>query len=144
MSSLQSALFAQKDERPVLAEDTSHRTLRALLVEDDRTLRRLVRANLEGMCQVIEAPDAGRALTSYKACQPDIVFMDIELPDGDGHDVMKRILRRDPGAFIVMFSGHSDTSHVMRAVDSGARGFIAKPFDLNKMFHFIKMCAKPH
>ncbi len=117
---------------------------RVLLIEDDRSTRRMVAKSLREHCELIEAPDASQGISAYREFQPDIVFMDIELPDGDGQGLLSWITRNDPGAFVVMFSGHSDTNNVMQSIDAGAKGFVSKPFDLNKMLHFIKMCPKLH
>lgn len=119
-------------------------TAKVLLVEDDRSTRRMVAAQLREHCELLEAPDASQGITSYKAFQPDIVFMDIELPDGNGQSLLEWIMKNDPGAFVVMFSGHHDNNNVMRSIDTGAKGFIAKPFDVNKMLHFIRLCPKLH
>ena len=117
---------------------------RVLLIEDDRLTRRMVAASLKDHCDLVEAPSASQGITAYNALMPDLVFMDIELPDGDGQRLLDWMTRNDPGAFVVMFSGHHDTDNVMRSIDSGAKGFVSKPFDLNKMLHFIKICPKLH
>lgn len=124
------------------ADFGSEKTAKVLLIEDDRSTRRLVSASLKGQCEIVEAADASNGITAYNALQPDIVFMDIELPDGNGYDLMRWMLRNDPGAFVVMFSGHSNTDNVMRSINKGAKGFISKPFDPAKMLHFIKQCPK--
>lgn len=122
----------------------SDRMARVLLIEDDRSTRRMVAASLQGHCELIQAPDASQGISAYNALEPDLVFMDIELPDGDGQSLLDWITHNDPGAFVVMFSGHYDTNNVMQSIDSGAKGFISKPFDLNKMLYFISMCPKAH
>jgi two-component system, chemotaxis family, chemotaxis protein CheY len=121
-----------------------NQTARVLLIEDDRSMRRLVSAELEEYCDLIQAPDASQGISAYNAFQPDIVFMDIELPDGDGHNLLSWMLRNDSGAFVVMFSGHSDSENIIKCAETGAKGFIAKPFNVNKMLHFIRMCPKLH
>lgn len=117
---------------------------RVLVIDDDRTVRRLIRAQLDANCELIEAADASEGITSYNTRQPDIVFMDIELPDGDGRDLLKWIMRNDPGAFVVMLSGHSHTGNVIRSVEMGAKGFIPKPLDISRILHFINLCPKLH
>lgn len=127
-----------------LGDVADDRIARVLLIEDDRSTRRMVSAGLKDYCEIIEAPDASQGIIFYNAYQPDLVFMDIELPDGDGHHLADWILRNDPGAYVVMFSGHNDTTNVMQSLDYGAKGFISKPFDITKMLHFIKICPKLH
>ncbi len=117
---------------------------KVLLIEDDRLTRRIVSAELDQYCDLIEAPDINQGINAYNVFQPDIVFMDIELPDGNGQNLLDWIIRKDPDAFVVMFSGHSDVENVTRAVRGGAKGFIMKPFDTSKMLHFIRLCQNFH
>lgn len=134
----------ESDDKPRLALYQYTQTPRVLLIDDDRTTRTLVAAALKGHCQLLEAPDASQGVSVYNARKPDLVLMDIELPDGNGNDLLEWMLRNDPGAFVVMLSGHSHTDNVLKSMENGAKGFIAKPFDLNKMLYFIKMCPKLH
>ncbi len=129
---------------PLAKAGLQPRTARVLLIEDDRTTRKMVTGQLQDYCKVTEAPDASQGITLYNHMHPDIVFMDIELPDGNGSDLLRWMLRNDPGAFVVMFSGHTDSESVMRAITNGARGFVSKPFDIQRMLHFIEMCPKLH
>ncbi|MCF8495137.1 MAG: response regulator [Alphaproteobacteria bacterium] len=117
---------------------------RVLLIEDDRTTRHLVTAALQDHCELIDVPDASQGISAYNAFQPDIVFLDIELPDGNGQDLLTWMLRNDPGAFVVMFSGHSHRDNVIKSVETGAKGFVAKPFNPQHMLHFIQLCPKLH
>lgn len=120
------------------------KTARVLLIDDDRTTRRLVTAELKDYCKLAEAPDASQGISLYNHLHPDIVFMDIELPDGSGNDLLKWMMQNDPGAFVVMFSGHNDAKTVKKSIDMGAQGFVSKPFDIQRMLHFIDQCPKTH
>lgn len=137
------AELISKDILP-LADIGNDRKARVLLIEDDRSTRRIVSASLRDHCDLIEAPNASQGISSYNSLEPDIVFMDIELPDGSGNDLLNWMTHNDPGAFVVMFSGHYDADNVIQSIDAGAKGFIAKPFDFSKMMHFINMCPKLH
>lgn len=131
-------------EWPPLEDVGGRKVARALLIEDDRTTRRMVSRALQEHCELFEASTASSGITSYNVFQPDIVFMDIELPDGDGYNLMQWMLRNDPGAFVVMFSGHSDQENIIKSANVGAKGFISKPFDLGKMMYFLGVCPKLH
>lgn len=113
---------------------------KVLLVDDDRTTRRFVSAALQGFCELAEAADANECIDVYNSYCPDLVFMDIELPDADGKDLLHWINKIDPTGFVVMFSGHSETDNIMKSIDLGAKGFISKPFELSKMLYFIRKC----
>lgn len=119
-------------------------TPRVLLIEDDRSTRRMVSSSLRDHCQLLEAASSGEGISLYNTFQPDIVFMDIELPDGSGQNLLNWILRNDPGAFVVMFSGHHDKENILASAENGAKGFIAKPFDVSKMLYFINICPRLH
>lgn len=132
-------------EMPVWPLHTdAEKSTRVLLVEDDRTTRRLVKSKLKGYCQLIVAPNASQGISSFNFLKPDMVFLDIELPDGNGHNLATWMLHNDPGAFVVMFSGHSDSGNLVRAARIGVKGFVTKPFDLDKMLYFIKKCPNQH
>lgn len=111
---------------------------RILLIEDDRTTRRMVRASVDEECSITAAGTAGLGINLYRRMHPDIVFLDIQLPDTDGHTVLEWIMKANPDAFVVMMSGCSDNDNVFKSIQIGAKGFIAKPFNENKMRFFIE------
>ncbi|HOO82434.1 MAG TPA: response regulator [Alphaproteobacteria bacterium] len=84
---------ALKDQKPG--------AVRVLLVEDDPVTRWMVRSALKKECEFVTAQSANNAFGLYASYQPDVVFLDIDLPDGNGHDVLKWIMRNDPGACVV-------------------------------------------
>ena len=113
---------------------------KVLLIEDDRTLRRIVRAEIGEHCNLLMAGNASLGATLFKSERPDLAFIDISLPDSNGYNVLDWMLKVNSEAFAVMFSGHTDKSHVHKSIELGAKGFVSKPFDVNKMLFFIKQC----
>lgn len=111
---------------------------RVLLVEDDPVTRWLVRGALKGTCTLWTAQRVHTAVDTYMKCRPDIVFLDLNLPDGNGRDVMREILERDPGAYIVIFSGHDSLDNIVSMIEAGARGFIAKPFSREALMGHLR------
>lgn len=109
---------------------------KVLLIEDDRTTRRLVKSALEDNCNIITAQDVSQGLNSFVNYQPNVVFLDIALPDGDGHRALEFMVDKKSDSYVVMFSGHDDQNNVSKAINLGARGFISKPFD--------KQCMMDH
>ena len=77
-----------------------------------------------------ETIEQGRRL--YKELWPDLVFMDIMLPDGDGQDLTEELTALDPDAYIVMVSGHISDEKIVRCKRAGVKGFIAKPVTREK------------
>ena len=108
----------------------------ALVVEDDAAIRALIAAALSGEgCRVLEAPDGQTALTTASDMRPDVVLLDIGLPDIDGLAVLRTLkndaeLREIP---VVMVTAWADTDMVRQAMDRGAADYICKPFAIDDL-----------
>lgn len=111
---------------------------KVLLVEDDPVTRWMVRNALKNECHLSTADTGNKAFAVYNSFQPDLVFLDIGLPDKSGYEVLEWITRNDPGARVVMFSGQDDLDNITNALDEGACGFIAKPFLKENLLHYIQ------
>lgn len=109
-----------------------------MIVEDDPLTRRIVSHTFKKDYALICARDANDAVADYLMYAPDVVFLDIGLPDASGFAVLRQILACDPDAYIVMFSGNSYPENIDRATKEGASGFVAKPFRKNDLHQFIK------
>ncbi len=109
-----------------------------MVVEDDPFTQKLVGNTLKKSYEVAMTSDGQGALMNYVNKAPDVLFLDIGLPDFDGHTVLEKLFKIDPGAYVVMFSGNGDRENVMRAVELGAKGFVGKPFTQEKMFKYIE------
>lgn len=109
-----------------------------LVVEDDLFSQRLVKNTLKERHTISTAENAKDAFRSYIMKAPDILFLDIGLPDMDGLQVLQKIFEIDPDAFIVMLSGNGHRENVLKAVERGAKGFVAKPFTKEKLFQYIE------
>lgn len=125
------------------ASATIHRGLRdrmlVLLVEDDPFTRRLVCNVLKDFVDVVEAENGVDAIERYGALAPDLAFLDIELPDTNGHLLLQQIMAFDADAFLVMLSGNSQKENVIAALEDGAQGFVTKPFAKEKLLHYLKV-----
>ena len=118
--------------------------LYVLLVEDDPVTRKVVSNLFKDNYAVITAQDASEAVSNYLTYAPDIVFLDINLPDANGFQVLQQIMASDSEAYVVMFSGNSYLDNVTNALTSGASGFVSKPFNKEKMRHYITDSAMHH
>lgn len=116
--------------------------LNIMVVEDDPFSRKLVGNSLSTQYALTFAEDGKSAIFNHLKAAPDIVFLDIDLPDITGHDVLHRILEIDPAAFVVMLSGNGNLDNIMRAVNAGAKGFVAKPFTKEKLLQYIGKCPR--
>lgn len=108
-----------------------------MIVEDDRFTQQLIATGLKSHCEIITADDVHRAAFLYQQRLPDMVLMDIELPDGNGAKLMEAICDADDDAFIVMLSAHSMKNQVLSCLHEGAKGFIAKPFKRGRLMHYL-------
>lgn len=112
--------------------------IRVLLVDDDPVVRWMVRNVLRRECRFVAASNARSACAMIPSYRPDVVFLDIDLPDRDGRSVLEWIVADDPGACVVMFSGNGDLDSVAGALESGAKGFIAKPFLRENLLRYVR------
>jgi DNA-binding NarL/FixJ family response regulator len=102
---------------------------RTILIVDDHTaFRTIVRAVLEadGYDVVGEAPDGRAGLSAALALKPDVVLLDVRLPDMDGFAVALRLAQNGEGPAVIVTSSSDDPLYPARAARSGARGFVAK------------------
>ena len=101
-----------------------------LLVDDAAFMRKMIKDTLSknGYTELYEAVDGADAVEKYNEIRPDLVIMDITMPNMDGLEALKAIRGKDSGANIVMCSAMGQESMVMDAVRSGAKDFIVKPF----------------
>lgn len=128
----------------ILAARLSRQRTRVLLVEDDAVSLHLAKKSLMLDFDIVTAENGITAQAAYVQYAPDVVFLDIGLPDVTGHDVLRAILKLDPTAYIVMLSGNSYKDEIMKAMQSGAKGFVGKPFSKVKLFQYISQCPTHH
>lgn len=109
-----------------------------LLVDDALSMRVRCRRLLENNgFQVLEADNGAKAILKYKVHKPDVVLMDITMPLMDGIESIKRLLKFDPAAKIIVVSAMGTQSYVMEAIMEGAKTFLVKPFDREKILATI-------
>ncbi|MGH1375970.1 MAG: response regulator [Alphaproteobacteria bacterium] len=120
-----------------MRRDTRDKTV-VMVVEDDLFTQKLIKNTIKNTHELSITGDGQGAIMTYVNKAPDVLFLDIGLPDIDGLCVLEKILKIDPRAYVVMFSGNGDKANVMRAVKLGAKGFIGKPFTKDKLFQYIE------
>lgn len=115
--------------------------VKVLIVDDAAFMRMTIKLMLEkNNFEVVgEAENGEVAIKQYFTCQPDIVTMDITMPEMGGIEALKIILQKDPNAKIVMISAMGQESLVKESVLSGAKSFIVKPF---KEEHVVETLMK--
>ncbi|OFW76160.1 MAG: two-component system response regulator [Alicyclobacillus sp. RIFOXYA1_FULL_53_8] len=110
-----------------------------ILVTDDAAFMRMMLKNILESAghEVVEAGNGLEAIQQYEAQKPDAVTMDITMPEMEGIPAVREIIKRDPNARIVMCTAMGQQSMVVDAIQSGARGFIVKPFQKDKVLDEI-------
>lgn len=86
---------------------------------------------------VATAKNGRQAIDAYMENRPDLVTMDITMPDMDGIEASKKILEQDPEALIIMVTSHGQEQMVMDAIEAGAKGYVLKPFNKEKLADHI-------
>ena len=114
---------------------------RVLVVDDAAFMRLSLKTTLEknGYEVVGEAENGVKAIEMYKMFNPEIVTMDITMPDMDGVEALAEIIKFDPRANVIMLSAMGQEGKIRDAVLNGAKGFIVKPF---KEEYLIKSLSK--
>lgn len=114
-------------------------TKRVLIVDDAAFMRIKLKDILEKNNYEVagEAENGLEAIEKYKELSPDIVTMDITMPEMDGVEALKVIREHDPSAKILMCSAMGQQSMVMDAIRAGAVDFIVKPFDTERVIHAL-------
>lgn len=113
---------------------------RILVVDDAAFMRMMIKDILikNGYEVAGEAENGLKAVQLYKELQPDLVTMDITMPEMDGIAAVKEIKKIDPAAKIIMCSAMGQQMMVMEAIQAGARDFIVKPFQQERVLQAIE------
>lgn len=113
---------------------------KVLIVDDAAFMRMMIKDILvkNGFEISGEAQNGLRAIELYKADKPDIVTLDITMPEMDGIQALKEIRAYDPAAKVIMCSAMGQQAMVMEAIKSGAKDFIVKPFQAERVLEAIK------
>jgi two-component system chemotaxis response regulator CheY len=111
---------------------------KVLIVDDAEFLRlRLTKMLDAGGYEVFQAENGLKAVATYKEIHPDVVLMDITMPEMDGLTALKEIVGFDSKARVVMLTALGQESVVLEAVKSGARDFVVKPFEHERIMNAI-------
>ena len=124
------ALSVSKENRPV----------RYLVVDDSVFARRNLARMVESFGGVMagEAGDGFTAITEYNRTLPDIVLMDITMPQMEGIEAVERIVRQHPDARIVMVSSVGYQENILAALQKGARHFVQKPVRPDVLYEIVR------
>jgi len=124
------ALTRKKDNKPV----------RYLIVDDSVFARKSIAKMVESFGGVLagEAGDGCTAITEYARTKPDIVLMDITMPQMEGIEAVERIVQEHPEARVVMVSSVGYQDNILAALQKGARHFVQKPVKPDALYEIIR------
>jgi two-component system chemotaxis response regulator CheY len=117
---------------------------RVLVVDDAAFMRKMVTDALTGGGHEIvgEAGNGVEAISQYQELRPDVMTLDITMPEKDGLAALKEIMALDPSAKVVMCSALGQESKVLEAVKSGAKDFVVKPFQPERVLSAINKAVE--
>ncbi len=120
------------------------RPIRVLVADDHAILREgLVRllGSVDGLEVVAEAADGAEALARVLELDPDVAVLDVVMPRMDGIEAARRIKRSHPRTELVVLTGYRSEAYFRQAFEAGARGYLLKDCDLERLVHAIRQAA---
>ncbi|MBP8657130.1 MAG: response regulator [Fervidobacterium sp.] len=117
---------------------------RVLVVDDAAFMRMMLKDILtKGGHEVVgEAANGLEAIERYKELKPEVVTMDITMPEMNGIDAIKEIRKIDPNATIIVCSAMGQQAMVIEAIQAGAKDFIVKPFQAGRVIEAVQKALK--
>lgn len=116
---------------------------KVLICDDSLLVRKKLRDVLQDMnCEVVEASNGNEVVAAFKSSKPDIVFMDIVMPELDGLEALKQIKEYDEHAKVIMLSSTGTSAKLIQALKSGAIDFIQKPYTVEQIAKVIDGLSK--
>ncbi|MBR4807345.1 MAG: response regulator [Lachnospiraceae bacterium] len=112
-----------------------------ILISDDAAFMRMMIKDIltkAGYEVAGEAENGAKAVERYNELKPDLVLMDITMPEMDGIEALKAIRAADAGANVIMCSAMGQQAMVIDAIQSGAKDFIVKPFQADRVLEAVK------
>ncbi len=112
-----------------------------ILICDDAAFMRMMIKDIltkNGYNVAAEAENGLKAVEKYKEVSPDLVLMDITMPEMDGIQALKEIRKADAGAKVIMCSAMGQQAMVIESIQAGAKDFIVKPFQAERVLEAVK------
>jgi len=121
----------------------TEKRFRVVIADDNSTMRAVLRAALREVDYEVvgEATDGVATLVMVERTRPDIVCLDIVMPNTDGLQALRDIKEKFPATVVVMISGNADRESVQGAIAGGACGYILKPFNTARIIEIMKKAA---
>ncbi|WP_353646124.1 response regulator transcription factor [Mesorhizobium sp. WSM2239] len=121
----------------------SSRPIRVLVIDDEPSIRKLLRTSLatQGF-QVFEAANGREALAQVEQAGPDLIILDLGLPDIQGHELIRKLRQQESSVPILVLSSRTDETGKVEALDLGADDYVTKPFGTDELFARIRAALR--
>jgi len=117
--------------------------LRVLVIDDEPPIRKLLRVGLSAHgYQIIEASSGKMALELLGEQPPDLIILDLGLPDMQGHELLRMMRARNDSVPIVVLSSRDDEAGKVQALDSGADDYVTKPFGMDELLARLRAALR--
>lgn len=118
-------------------------TVKILVVDDEPAIRKLLRVGLSSQgYTVTEAGNARAALEELKAERPDLILLDLGLPDTPGHELLRKWREDGLDLPIIILSSRTDEAGIVKALEIGADDYVTKPFGMNELAARIRVALR--
>lgn len=123
----------------VVQKKEQTRKYKLLVIDDDMGIQRMIdTAFSEDKYEVFTAGDAKTGIEIINKEQPDILFLDIKLPDANGIDLLKTIKKENKDIVVIMITAFGDSKDAVHSMKLGASAYINKPFDINYLESLVQ------
>ena len=121
--------------------DNQRGSITVIVIDDNDTTRAMLRGILRsaGLDVVAEAKDGKSGLERIRQLQPNLVCLDVLMPEISGIEVLKQIRQEFPEVRVLMVTGTSDRETVQAAITGGANGYLVKPFNVTKVVAAVEI-----
>ena len=110
-----------------------HERIKILVIDDDPKVSWILSEGLSSSFDFVSARNGSEGLQMVTTEKPQLVLLDIKMPDMSGIDVLKKLGKMDNRPEVMMLTGHDDTHYVVESIQNGAAEFIKKPFDVKEV-----------
>lgn len=117
--------------------------VKILVVDDEPPIRKLLRVGLTAQgYEVHEAADAAAARRTTQEASPDLIVLDLGLPDQPGHDLLREWREQGLATPVVILSSRTDEAGIVKALETGADDYVTKPFGMNELGARIRVALR--
>ena len=111
-----------------------------MIADDDLFVRKVIKVALENLAEFIEVTDGAQVVEICKKSKPDLIFLDIHLPNLSGLELLPQLMHADANAHVIMLSADSSEENVRNTMRYGSRGFMTKPFNKQRVLDYFTRC----